>query len=302
MGSSQKRKLDEIYSSAEENSDISETEMENYEEKVYQKLKNGKFTVKLKQDYEYKHLVPHAKGAGKNGSSLKKFREKAKHLALARYLEKDCAPVKEEEVDEGKIVVDVVGSSTVVVEEEKFVYPWKGVVVNTEREFKGGRCIAPSGNRIKEQLVKFNPVRVHSLWGAQGSTGKAIVEFTSDWSGFRSAMSFENEFNSTGHGKAHFGLDRCGVGGMYGWVAREDDYKSDGVVGNFLSRNGDLKTIKDIEDEDLRKNKQLVTNLVHLVDEKNKNLEQVQLQYNETSYSLKNLASQHDKLNKKYNE
>ncbi|XP_026437754.1 factor of DNA methylation 5-like [Papaver somniferum] len=319
MGSSQKRKLDEIYSSAEEDSDISETEMEDYEEKVHQKLKNGKFTVKLsdlrfrcpfclgkrKQDYEYKHLVPHAKGAGKKGSSLKKFREKAKHLALARYLEKDCAPVKEEpmeeEVEEGKIV-DVVGSSTVVVEEEKFVYPWKGVVVNTEREFKGGRYIAPSGNRIKEQLVKFNPVRVHSLWGAQGSTGKAIVEFTNDWSGFRSAMSFENEFNSTGHGKGHFGLDRCGVGGMYGWVAREDDYKSDGVVGNFLSRNGDLKTIKDIEDEDLRKNKQLVTSLVNLVDEKNKNLEQVQLQYNETSYSLKNLASQHDKLNKKYNE
>ncbi|KAI3989738.1 hypothetical protein MKX01_009230 [Papaver californicum] len=319
MGSSQKRKIDEIYSSAEEDSDISETELEDYEEKVYQKLKKGKFMVKLsdfkfrcpfclgkrKQDYEYKHLVQHAKGAGKMGSSLKKFREKAKHLALAMYLEKDCAPVKgdpmEEEVEEGQNA-DVGLSS--VVEEEKFVYPWKGVLVNLEREFKDGRYVAPSGNRIKEQLTKdgFNPVKVHSLWDAHGSTGKAIVEFTNDWSGFRSAMSFENTFNSTWHGKGHYGLDRCGLGGMYGWVAREDDYKSDGVVGNFLSRNGDLKTIKDIEDEDLRKNKQLVTNLVHLVDEKNKNLGQVQLQYNETSYSLKNLASQHDKLNKKYNE
>ncbi|KAI3897063.1 hypothetical protein MKW92_016718 [Papaver armeniacum] len=247
--------------------------MEDYEEKVYQKLKNGKFIVKLsdhkKQDYEYKHLVPHAKGAGKKRSSLKKFREKSKHLALARYLEKDCAPVKvdpmEVEVEEGKIV-DVVGSSDVVVVE-------------------GNLCSHGKG------CCEFLICQVHSLWGA-GSTGKAIVEFTSDWSGFRSAMSFENEFNSTGHGKVHFSLDRCGVGGMYGWVAREDDYKSDGVVGNFLSRNGDLKTIKDIEDVDLRKNKQLVTNLVHLVDEKNKNLEQ----------TLKMQQDQKDRLEKMSNE
>ncbi|KAI3952353.1 hypothetical protein MKX01_005220 [Papaver californicum] len=309
MGSSQKRQIDEIYSSTEEDSDISETEMEDYEEKVYQKLQNGKFMVKLsdlkfrcpfclgkrKQDYEYTHLVQHAKGAGKKGSSLKKFREKAKHLALAMYLERDCAPVKgdpmeEEEVEEGEIMGDD-GSSTMV-EEEKFVYPWKGVLVNVDRQFKDGQYVSQSGNRIKEQLAKdgFNSVKVHVLWDARGSTGEAIVEFTKDWSGFRNAMSFENEFNRTGHGKGRYRFDRCGVGGMFGWVAREDDYKSGGVMGSYLSKNGDLRTIKDIEAEDERKKK------------KSKDLEHVKLQYNETSYSLKNLAAQHDELNKKYNE
>ncbi|RZC89522.1 hypothetical protein C5167_027062 [Papaver somniferum] len=321
MGSCHKRKIDEMYSSAEEDSDISESEMEDYEEKVYQQLKNGKFTVKSsdlkfrcpfclnkkKKDYEYRHLVPHAKGAGKKGSSLKKYREKAKHLALARYLEKDCAPVsrdpmeEEDEIEEGQIVDDD-GSSNVV-EDEKFLYPWKGILVNVEREFKDGRYISQSGNRIKEQLAKFDPVKVHILWDGRGSTGKAIVEFSKDWSGFRNAMSFESEFNRTGRGKGQYRFDRGGSGGMYGWVVREDDYnKSVGVMRKYLSKNGDLKTIKDIEDEDERLKKQLVTNLVQLVDEKNKDLEEVKLQYYETSYSFKNLAVQHDMLNKKYNE
>ncbi|KAI3875579.1 hypothetical protein MKX03_021481 [Papaver bracteatum] len=315
MGSSQKRKLDEIYSSAEEDSDISESEMEDYEEKIYQKLKNGEFTVKLpdvkfrcpfclgkkKQDYEYKHLVQHAKGAGKKGSSLKKFREKSKHLALAMYLENDCAPSGEVPMEEGKIAD--AGSSTAV-GEKKFVYPWKGVLVNLEREFKDGKYVAPSATRIKEQLKKdgFNLFKVHSLWDLDhGNTGKAIVEFTSDWSGLCDAMSFESVFNSFGHGKRHYCLDKCGLGGMYGWVAMEDDYNSNCLLGKNL-RNGDLKTIKDVQAEYVRKNEQLVTNLVHLVDEKNDNLEQVQLKFTETSYSLKNLAAQHDELNKKYNQ
>ncbi|XP_026437813.1 protein INVOLVED IN DE NOVO 2-like [Papaver somniferum] len=297
MGSSEKRKLDEIYSSAEEDSYISESEMEEYEEKIYQKLKNGK----KKQEYECKHLVQHAKGAGKKGSSLKKLREKSKHLALAMYLENDCAPAGEVSMEEGQILD--AGSSTAV-GAKKFVYPWKCVLVNLEREFKDGRYVAPSATRIKEQLKKdgFNPVKVHSLWDPDyGNTGKAIVDFTSDWSGLCDAMSFESVFNGFGHGKRHYCLDKCGLGGMYGWVAKEDDYYSNCLLGKNL-RNSDLKTIKDVQAEYVRKNEQLVTNLVHLVDEKNDNLEQVQLKFNETSYSLKNLAAQHDELNKKYNE
>ncbi|KAI3855021.1 hypothetical protein MKX03_018415 [Papaver bracteatum] len=308
MGSSsQKRKIDEIYSSEEEGSDISESEMDDYEEKVYQKLKNGKFTVKVsdlkfrcpfflgkqKQVYEYKYLVPHAKGAGKKSSSLKKFIEKAKHLALARYLEKDFAPIREdpmeEDVEDGKTVVDVFGSYTLV-EEEKFVHPWKGVVANTEREVKDGRYIAPNGNRIKEQLVKFNPIRVHSIWdGRHGSIGIEIVEFRNDLSGFCDAMTFESYYNRCGRGKRHYLGDQRGQGGIYGWVAREDDYRSDSVLGKNL-RKSDLKTIKDVQVEYVRKNQQLVTNLVHLIDEKNDNLEQIKIELNETSFSLKNLA------------
>ncbi|KAI3865670.1 hypothetical protein MKX03_001530 [Papaver bracteatum] len=165
----------------------------------------------------------------------------------------------EEDVQDGKTVVDVVVSSTLVVGEEKFVYPWKGVVANTEREFKDGRYIAPSGNRIKEQLVKFNPIRVHSLWdGLHGNIGVVVVD----------------DYNSFGRGKRHYRGDERGLGGMYGWVAREDDYYSDNALGKNL-RNSDLKTIKDVQAEYVRKNQQLVTNLLEL---------------NETSYSLKNLA------------
>ncbi|XP_026437814.1 protein INVOLVED IN DE NOVO 2-like [Papaver somniferum] len=117
----------------------------------------------------------------------------------------------------------------------------------------------------------------------------AIVEFTNDLSGFRDAMTFESVYNSYGRGKRHYCGDQLGLGGMYGWVAREGDYYSDSVLGKNL-RNSDLKTIKDVQAEYVRKNEQLVTNLVHLVDEKNDNLERVKLELNEISYSLKNLT------------
>ncbi|KAI3853085.1 hypothetical protein MKX03_023892 [Papaver bracteatum] len=152
--------------------------MDDYEEKVYQKLKNGKFTVKLadlkfrcpfclgkkKQVYEYKDLVPHAKDAGKKSSSLKKFREKAKYLALARYLEKDCAQIREDpmeqDVEDGKTVVDVVGSSTLVVDEEFFLYPWKGVVANTEREICGQNAMKTSNLKMAELESEKNVLRI----------------------------------------------------------------------------------------------------------------------------------------------
>jgi hypothetical protein len=35
-------------------------------------------------------------------------------------------------------------------EDEKFVWPWKGVVVNVPTELKDGRHVDESGNQLKE--------------------------------------------------------------------------------------------------------------------------------------------------------
>ena len=88
------------YSSEE--SDISESEINDYIDKPYEELTAGKFKVKglngnlrcpfcarkKKQDYKYKDLLQHASRVGK-GSTNRSAQQKANHLALAKYLETD---------------------------------------------------------------------------------------------------------------------------------------------------------------------------------------------------------------------
>ena len=88
------------YSSEE--SDISESEINDYIDKPYEELTAGKFKVKglngnlrcpfrvgkKKQDCKYKDLLQHASGVGK-GSANRSAKQNANHLALAKYLETD---------------------------------------------------------------------------------------------------------------------------------------------------------------------------------------------------------------------
>ncbi|KAI3864586.1 hypothetical protein MKX03_017043 [Papaver bracteatum] len=219
----QKIKIDEIYSSEENTCESeSESEMPRYEEEAYQKLQNGLVIVaesnpmykcpycigKKPKTYAYDHLVQHAKDSGKMRSSLK-FREKSNHRALVRYLENKSD--KEFSRD--------VGSSSTVVGEKKFLYPWKVVVVS--------KVVDISNKPIKEQLVGFKPVKVRTIWGPEKTlTGQAIVDFTKDWLGFTHAISLESEYNFNQFGEKHYALDN--LGGLvkevlYAWVAKEND-------------------------------------------------------------------------------
>ena len=83
-----------------EESDISESEINDYIDKPFEELTIEKFKVKglngnlrcpfcagkKKQDYKYKDLLQHALGMGK-GSANRSAKQKANHLALAKYLE-----------------------------------------------------------------------------------------------------------------------------------------------------------------------------------------------------------------------
>ena len=44
-----------------------------------------------KQDYKYRELLNHASGVGRSSSEKRSAKEKANHLALVKYLEKDLA-------------------------------------------------------------------------------------------------------------------------------------------------------------------------------------------------------------------
>ena len=88
------------YSSEE--SDISESEINDYIDKPYEELTAGKFKVKGlngnlrcpfcagKKKQDYKDLFQHASGTGKV-STNRSAKQKANHLALEKYLETDLA-------------------------------------------------------------------------------------------------------------------------------------------------------------------------------------------------------------------
>ncbi|TVU22122.1 hypothetical protein EJB05_31804 [Eragrostis curvula] len=186
--------------------------------------------------------------------------------------------------------------------DEQFVWPWMGVLVNVPTEWKNGRHVGESGNRLKEQLSLFCPQKVIPLWNYRGHTGNAIVEFAKDWSGFKNALAFENHFEAEGFGKRDWRVTRHPRSEMYGWVARADDHRCPGPIGDYLRKNGDLKTIADLESEGTRKTDKLVANLANQIDVKNRHVQELEIKCNETTASLERVMEQKDQILHDYNE
>lgn len=88
--------------------------------------------------------------------------------------------------------------------EEKFVWPWVGIVANIPTEVESsGRRVGKSGATFRDELTLkgFNPTRVQPIWNYKGHCGFALVEFTKDFEGFENAMKFERSYESERHGK-----------------------------------------------------------------------------------------------------
>ncbi|KAG6498547.1 factor of DNA methylation 1-like [Zingiber officinale] len=288
--------------------EISDSDIPDYEEKLYRHLQQGHFIVrntngtfrcpfcpgKKKQDYAYNELLQHATGIG---ASNRNGNVKAKHRALAKYLNED--------------MVDHAASSQAVVLQpksskrkanEQYVFPWMGIIVNVQTEYKNGQYVGESGNRLKEQLSRFHPLKVFSLWNFRGHTGNAIVDFSKDWNGFRDAMAFENHFEAEHYGEKNWLENKDRGSEIYGWMARADDYNNPGPIGDHLRKNGDLKTVDDIANEESRKTNSLVANLASEIEVKNKLLLESECKNTETTLSLDKMMEERDSLVHIYNE
>jgi len=294
-----------------EDTDISESEMGEYEDKSYEELKNGNqhfknsdetfacpyCPKKRKRDYLYKDLLQHASGVGKSSSEKRSTKEKANHLALVKYLEKDLAgPSKPVGKGDPPIGCD---------HDEKIVWPWTGVVVNMPtRRTDDGRYVGESGSKLRDELKSrgFNPIRVNPLWNFRGHSGSAIVEFHKDWPGLHNAMSFERAYEADHHGKKDWHTSNGQKSGLYAWVARADDYNSTGIVGEHLRKIGDVRTISEIMEEEARKQDKLISNLTNIIELKNKHLKEMEERCSETSVSVSNLMEEIDTLVQSYTE
>ncbi|CAO2208766.1 unnamed protein product [Urochloa humidicola] len=183
-----------------------------------------------------------------------------------------------------------------------FVWPWMGVLVNVPTEWKDGRQVGESGNRLKEQLSHFCPLKVIPLWTFRGHTGNAIVEFGKDWNGFRNARSFESHFAAAGYGKRDWIGKKNQGSKLYGWIARAEDYNSPGLIGDHLRKNGDIKSVNDLAKEGARKTDKLVANLANQIEVKNRYAQELECKYSETTASLEKMMGQREQLLQSYNE
>jgi hypothetical protein len=123
-------------------------------------------------------------------------KDKATHCALAKFLKNGFSESLEPQSQQIAVKPQPLQNRN-----EKFVWPWMGVVANVPTEWKDGRQIGESGNRLKEKLSRFFPLKVIPLWTFKGHTRNAIVEFAREWNGFRNALAFEKYFEAEGCGK-----------------------------------------------------------------------------------------------------
>ncbi|XP_057786999.1 factor of DNA methylation 1-like isoform X2 [Salvia miltiorrhiza] len=297
-------------SSSDEESDISDSEINEYKEKPYELLKAGTYKVKgpngsfrcpfcagkKKQDYQYNHLFQHAIGVAK-GAASRSAKQKANHLALATFLENDLAneaePLPQQSVP---LPASKPGES------ELYCWPWVGIVANIQDESKSGDCADHCGYLLKK-FSRYKPINIEMFRDDHQQNAQAVLRFDNDWFGFKNAMEFEKSFEADGQSKKEWDKQRTSPGpNLYGWFAREDDYSSTGLVGEYLRRNGELKTIADLVQEATSDRNKIVDNLVCEIDLKNENLDQLQIKYNERTLSLSRMLEEKAELNRAFFE
>ncbi|GKV16845.1 hypothetical protein SLEP1_g27420 [Rubroshorea leprosula] len=291
------------YSSGDD-SDISESEINEYKEKPYEDLRDGTYKVKVsgnlrcpfcagkkKQDYKYKDLLQHASGVGK-GSANRSAKQKANHLALAKYLEIDLANEAEPNLRPSLSQPPVKTPKEV----ELYVWPWMGIIVNIVADTKE-KMVMLEKEYWLEKFSRYQPSDVQIFWSEQDLPGQAIVKFNSDWKGYLIATEFDRAFEVENHGKKHWSAQEANPGSdVYGWSARADDYQSEGPMGEYLRKEGKLKTIAEIQQEGNEDRNSVVEELANTIDLTNQNLDEWKYKYNEKTMTLSRMVEEKDKL------
>ncbi|CAN1329276.1 Protein INVOLVED IN DE NOVO 2 [Linum perenne] len=189
-------------------------------------------------------------------------------------------------------------------DERKFVWPCIGIVANIPTEHKGGKRVGESGSNLRDELTTkgFDPVRVTPLWNHMGHSGFAIVEFQKDWIGYKNAVMFENNYELRKLGRADYYSRYRRRDEMYGWLAREDDYNSNNIVGINLKKKGDLRSISDVTSEYERKDASLFSFLQNTLDDKKEREKEMQEKYRDSEQSVEEVLKQKEEMDALYNQ
>ncbi|XP_054781817.1 factor of DNA methylation 5-like isoform X1 [Prosopis cineraria] len=284
--------------SKEESSDISESDIDDYKKKPFEQLRAGNYKVKnlngtlrcpfcagkKKQDYKYTELLQHASGVGK-GSANRTAKQKANHLALAKYLETDLSG--EADQVQGPSLPQPFFQHQ---QDDLYVWPWTGIVVDIQ-----DKSLHHSRYWLKK-LAKYWPLDVH-IFKENDVTAQAVVKFSDDWSGFLNTRDFDKSFGTKHCGKTDWELQNMKPDSrIHGWIAREDDYHCEGPIGKYLRKKGSLKRVSDIVHEASKSRRSDVAKLANEIDVTNENLAKMQYRFNEKTMSLSRMLEEKDQL------
>ncbi|CAN1190735.1 Factor of DNA methylation 1 [Linum perenne] len=296
-------------SSDSNDSDISESEIDDYVDKPYERLRNGDLKVKVngnlrcpfcagkkKHDYKYKDLLQHASGVGK-GSANRRGRQKANHLALAKYLQNDLA--NEAEETQSRVLPQRRNQSPN--DEDQLVWPRVGIVLNVSTVSESQ--VLENGYWL-EKFAKYNPVDVHVLPDEECLKAQVVVKFSSDWNGLAKSAEFEKSFMRMHCGKEDWkGREKDDLGSnIYGWIAHRDDYDSEGLIGEYLREETDLKTVSGISQETVEKRNTVVARLAEQICEYNQNLDKMQHEYHKEAMSFSRVIEEKDQAHVQFVE
>ncbi|CAN1148355.1 Protein INVOLVED IN DE NOVO 2 [Linum perenne] len=248
---------------------------------------------KRKQDDRYNENLQHTSRMGKHSLAKRTCKENRHLLDLDEDLGRKVAGPsgKLEEQEDSN--------------EEAFVWPWTGVVVNIPTNGAAdGHFLGENGSKFKDELVSrgFNPIGVLPLYDYQGHSETAIVEFDGDWPGLYNALSFEKAYEADNRGKNEWLKKSENEGGLYCWFARPDDYHATNIIGEHLRRRTDLKTISEVMELENRMNMKFVSSLSNSLKMKNQQVEEMDQRCTETSTMLMNLLEEKEAHIQAYKE
>jgi hypothetical protein len=189
-------------------------------------------------------------------------------------------------------------------EVEKYAWPWACVLA-------AGLGFNPED--FADTVVMCSFVEIIPLFSdeMEGTETFAIVRFTNDWSGFNDALTLENHFSVNKLGKNEWSTrnssrDAAAKGEdevkVYGWIAREGDYNAASVVGRFLRKHTNLKTINEVSKLDSERSGKTVAALASQIKAKNRHLLNLETKKNATEFSISWLEEDNRKLHEACNE
>ncbi|KAI3737526.1 hypothetical protein L2E82_27530 [Cichorium intybus] len=147
-----------------------------------------------------------------------------------------------------------------------------------------------------KRFSKYKPEVVEISWDDQKTTAQALVRFNNDWTGFKDAMEFEKAFEASHHSKREWVSSDNHSGSIYAWLARSNDFQSQGPLGDYLRKNRELKTISDLVKEAVQTRNKTLVELASEIDMRNENIDDLQIKYNQKTMSLSRMLEEKDSL------
>ncbi|KAK1413122.1 hypothetical protein QVD17_34889 [Tagetes erecta] len=154
-----------------------------------------------------------------------------------------------------------------------------------------------------KRFSKFKPEVVELLRDDKKQSAQVLVSFNNDWIGFKNAMEFEKYFEAGHHSRKEWNASESSKGSsIYAWLARANDFESEGPIGDYLRTNRELKTIADLDQEAVKTRNKAVVELASEIDMRNEIYDDLQIKYNQKSMSLSRMLEEKDNLHQAFFE